>query len=163
MVVLRVAFIGHCFFISSEKDLLLCYKGFAFVGSCVCAACQPSNLVFTHVVLKLQARSGGGGSQSLESNHQRVAGPDRIRTDTPLCAWQRIFNMMPASICCHGYQFEIILRAQQQTCPMMHFTWPLLVYKDFFLTDSQLICFSTRLSEQVFPYLPSLLLTVTLH
>lgn len=136
----------------SPPDPLLCYEGFAFVSSCVYAAGQPSNLAFTHAVLKLQARSGSG-SQSLESNHQRVAGPDRIRSDTPLCAWQRIFNMMPASICCHGYQFEIILRAQLQTCRMMHFPWPLLVYKGFFLTDSQLICFSTRVSEQVFPYL----------
>lgn len=102
-------------------------EGFAFVSSCVYAACQPPNLVFTPIVLELQARSCRG-SQSLESNHPGVAGPDRIRPDTPLCAWQRIFNMMPASICCHGYQFEIIWRAQLQTCPMMHFAWLLLVY-----------------------------------
>lgn len=86
---------------------------------CVCSL-SASQSVFTLVVLKLQARSGRG-SQSLESNHQRVAGPDRIRPDTPLSAWQRIFNMMPASICCHGYKFEILLGARLQTCPMMHF------------------------------------------
>lgn len=140
----------------------VCYEGVAFVNSRVSAACQPSNLLFTHVVLKLQARSGSG-SQSLESNHQRVAGPDRIRTDTPLCAWQRIFNMMPASICCLGYQFEIILRAQLQTCPMMHSAWPLLVYQGVFLTGSQLIRSSTRVSEHVFPDLRSLLLRGALN
>lgn len=128
---------------------------------CVCSL-SASQSVFTLVVLKLQARSGRG-SQSLESNHQRVAGPDRIRPDTPLSAWQRIFNMMPASICCHGYKFEILLGARLQTCPMMHFARPLLVYKGCFLTDSQLLCFSTRASEQVFPHFQRLLVRGVLN
>lgn len=147
-----VAFTGHGFFVSGGKDLQLRYEDSAFAGSCLYAA---SNLVFTHVILKLQARSGSG-SHSLESNHQRVVGPDRIRTDTPYCAWQRIFNMMPASICRHGYQFEIVLGAQLQTRPMMHFARPGLCIKLF---PDRL----SRVREQVFPYLQSLSLIVPLN
>lgn len=89
LIIPCVAFAGHSSSpFSSENDPFIwaLYEGFAFAYSCsLYAACQPSNLVVTCVILKWQARSGST-SQSLESNHQRVVGPDRIRIDTPFCA-----------------------------------------------------------------------------